>query len=240
MGGKKYPHHRGIFFGYNKCQFDGTSADTWHAAKGEHEVHRCVAATVAGPVLGGHTVAIDWNDRAGKPFAHETRTLWVFRQAPDCQLIEFRSTLRAAGGPVRLDGDPQHAGVQFRATGEVAEREKESRYLRPAAWSHLPSDQQINEPGHKDLPWNALQFRLEGRPYTVAYLTDPANPKDALFSERLYGRFGEFFPWDLSSTTPLAVRYRWWIVAGREVKREEVEGRFQDLASPPKVTRKVL
>jgi len=36
----KYPHHRGVFIGWNKLQFDGNSYDTWHMTKGVRQVHQ--------------------------------------------------------------------------------------------------------------------------------------------------------------------------------------------------------
>jgi hypothetical protein len=126
--------------------------------------------------------------------------------------------------------------VQFRASQYVAEHQKETRYLRPAAWSDLPPNQQINTKEHRDLPWNAVQFSIEDRAYTVAYLSDPENPEGADFSERLYGRFGEFFPWDLKKDHPLEVRYRWWIDTTGKATRDVVQARYEDLARPPRVT----
>ena len=233
--GGLYPHHRGIFFGYNKCTVDGATCDIWHAHKGEHSVHRRLLAEIAGPVLGGHVLEIDWNDRAGKTFATETRRLVVFRQPQDRMLIEIATTLRATRGPVDLKGDPQHAGVQFRAAQAVADNKKATRYLRPAKWAHLPPDKEVNNPDHKNLPWNALQFPIGDRRYTVAYLTDPKNPDNALFSERTYGRFGEYFPYRLTKDNPLSVRYRWWIDASGKVSRERIDAKYADLATPPEV-----
>ena len=86
-----------------------------------------------------------------------------------------------------------------------------------------------------DLPWNAIQFRIEERPYTVAYLSDPANPDGARFSERLYGRFGEFFPYELTEEAPLTVRYRFWITGREDVSREEVQRHYENFAHPPEV-----
>ncbi len=236
--GGKYPHHRGIYFGYNKCQTDGGSYDVWHAHKGEHQVHKKVILEVTGPVVGGHVVQIHWNDRQGRPFVEETRALFVYRQSSGHLLIEFTSTLKPVRGSVRLDGDRQHAGAQFRAAQAVADNEKATRYLRPAKWARLAADKQYNDPEHKDLPWNAIQYSLGDQAYTVAYLTDPKNPGDAAFSERLYGRFGEFFPWDLRQDNPLTVRYRWWISQSRSITRDQVAGRYEDLADPPEVVLK--
>ena len=233
--GGKYSHHRGIFFGYNKCAIDGQIYDTWHGAKGEHQLHVEEVARVEGPVAGGHTVKIHWRDRDSKPFIEETRRLMVFAQPDGQLLIDFESTLRPVRGPVSLAGDRQHAGAQFRAAQEVADNEKDTRYLRPAKWSELPTDTTFNTPEHKDLPWNALQYRLGDRAYTVAYLTDPSNPGNAEFSEREYGRFGEFFPFDVTDERPLHVRYQWWVVATHDIPRERIESQYQQLADPPKI-----
>jgi len=233
--GGKYSHHRGIFFGYKECSLGGQSYDTWHAGNGAHQLHRQVLRELTGPIVGGHVVEIHWNDRQGKPFIEETRRVVAYRQPKDRLLIEFTSTLRPTRGLVRLSGDRQHAGVQFRAAQEVADNEKATRYLRPAGWGALAADEEINTPEHKDLPWNAIQYKLGGRPYTVAYLGDPKNPAGAEFSERLYGRFGEYFPWELRRDNTLLVRYRWWVTASPDVSRNLIEQKYQDLADPPKV-----
>lgn len=230
--GGRYSHHRGIFFGYSRCRIGDEVYDSWHAAKGEHQQHEEFVHEFAGPVFGGHVVRIHWNDRAGKPFVEETRRVLAFRQ-PDGQiLIEYSSRLRAVDRPVDLGGDRQHAGVQFRAPQAVAENPEASRYLRPERWVALPADKEYNAPEYIDVPWNALQFPLEGETYTVAYLSDPANPKPAEFSERLYGRFGEFIPWQLDRDHPLSVRYRWW-VTDEPITREQPERIYRDLADPP-------
>lgn len=233
--GGLYSHHRGIYFGYNKCEIDGKVCDTWHAKQGEHQEHQEVLRAVAGPVFGGHLVTIEWRDRAAKTFIREERSIHTFRQPDGQLLIEFHSTLHPTRGPVSLGGDRQHAGVQFRASQKVAENETATRYLRPHGWSHLPPAKQINSEDHKDLPWNAIQFPLGDRKYTVAYLSDPKNPDGADFSERPYGRFGEFFPWKLTEDNLLTVRYRWWITDSPDVSRLDIRGRYHDLADPPTV-----
>ena len=222
--GGLYPHHRGIYFGY-KCKVGGSTYDIWHCHRGEHQNHDTVVKSHAGPVFGGHTLKIRWNGIDGKTFLEETRTLLAFRQPDGQTLIEFRSTLQATVPAVELEGDPQHAGVQFRASQEVAENKNNTRYLRPEKWKDLAAGDEVNK--NVDLPWNAIQFDVGGEGYTVAYLSDPANPTGAKFSERLYGRFGEFFPWDLRRDNPLSVRYRWWVRNGRDVTREAVEKKYR-------------
>jgi len=233
--GGLFPHHREIFFGYRFTKVNGQSYDTWHCGGGEHQLHKEVISDITGPVMGGHVLKIHWNDPQSKPFIEETRKLIVYRQSEDHLLIDFTSTLQPTAGPVSLSGDRQHAGVQFRASQAVAENEKATRFLRPAKWANLPADTQVNTPEHKDLPWNAIQYKIGKRAYTVAYLSDPTNPHGAEFSERLYGRFGEYFPWKLRKDNPLTVHYRWWISATGSVTRNQIEQRYADMADPPKV-----
>jgi len=234
--GGKYSHHRGIFFGYNKISVGDQMFDIWHAKNGEHSIHKETLYEFANQFVGGHVVRIDWNDKEGNPFIEETRWICAVRQPQGQILIDFRSTLKSVRGDIHLDGDRQHAGAQFRPAQEVAEHEETTRYLRPQAWSKLPEDKQINDEDYQDLPWNSVKYTVGGKRYTVAYLTDPKNPEGAKFSERLYGRFGEFFPYDITEDKPLRVHYQWWIVEGDNVTREEIERRYQNLANPPKAT----
>ena len=67
---------------------------------------------------------------------------------------------------------------------------------------------------HVNLPWNAMSFVLGGQRYTTVYLDRPANPKEARFSEREYGRFGSYFEYDLNASNRLDVDYRIWLQEG--------------------------
>lgn len=230
--GGLYPHHRGIHYGYSEIQVDSQILNTWAASEGEHQQHQEVAEVREGPVFGGHTVVINWNDRRAQPFIEETRTLRAFQQPAGRTLLEFESTLRTLRGPITLEGDRQHAGVQFRASQEVADNQEATRYLRPADWSHLPADEEVNDAQHTDLPWNAVQFSVDGTAYSVAYLTDPENPEGARFSERLYGRFGEYLPHRLTEEAPLTLRYRFLVDAGGDISREEIAQYYQHFQSP--------
>ncbi|MEM7262529.1 MAG: DUF6807 family protein, partial [Planctomycetota bacterium] len=111
--GGLFPHHRGIYFGYNRCRIGDkgskNNADIWHARDGEHTIHVDTLEKIEGPVAGGHVLKIHWNDRQGKTFAEETRRLVVYSQAGGQRLIEFDTTLRATDEPVDLKGDPPRA-----------------------------------------------------------------------------------------------------------------------------------
>ena len=68
----------------------------------------------SGPVLASEKDQIAWNGKNKETFAVEERQLVVYK-VPGGQLVEFQSVVRTTGGPVLLDGDPQHAGFHFRA-----------------------------------------------------------------------------------------------------------------------------
>jgi hypothetical protein len=212
------PHHRGIFFGYNRISYDnGKTADTWHCPNGEYQAHDRFLASEAGFVLGRHRLAISWHGRDKQAFAVEERELTVYN-VPGGQLVEFASRLRPTAGPVKLDGDPQHAGVQFRADNEVfAKTSDQTIFVRPDGVGK-PGETRNWDPktrqGPVNLPWNAMSFVLKSKRYAVAYLDHPKNPKEARFSEREYGRFGSYFEYTLEKDKPLTLSYRFWLQEG--------------------------
>jgi hypothetical protein len=232
------PHHRGIFYGFNRIRYgDGKTADTWHCTDGAYQEHDRFLASEAGPVLGRHRVAISWHgqDRA---FADEERELTAYN-VPGGQLVEFASRLRSPAGRVRIDGDPQHAGFQFRAHNDVdAMSTRETIYIRPDGVGK-PGETRNWDPktrqGPVNMPWNAMSFVLGGKRYTVAYLDHPKNPKEARFSERDYGRFGSYFESTIDEGKPLEVNYRLWLQEGL-MRPEDVAALSKDFVEPAKVT----
>jgi hypothetical protein len=213
-------HHRGLFYGFNRISYDQgrKHADTWQCLPDAYESHRAFVGTAAGTVLGRHCVIIDWHGEGKQVFAHEERELTAYA-AGSGTLVEFVSLLRAAEGPVHLEGDPHHSGFHFRAADEVASKtKKETYYLRPDGvgkgdqtinWDSTPQD-----PRTSDQPWKGMCFVLAGRRYTAAILDRPDNPKPAHWSERDYGRFGSTFVADVTAEHPLLVRYRVWLQNG--------------------------
>ncbi len=234
--GGRYPHHRGIFYGWNKVTYgSGKSCDIWHCPNA-HQGHEKFLAREEGPVLGRHRLAVGWHGPAKELFAREERELAAYT-LPGGTLVEFASRLTPVVAPIKLDGDPQHAGFHFRADNEVNDKTaKETIYVRPDG-AGKPGETR-NWPGqkaHADLPWDAMSFVLGGKRYTVAYLDHPQNPKEARFSERDYGRFGSYFEYTLEQGKTVEVRYRLWLQEG-QMKPEEVAARSADFVDPPKVT----
>ncbi len=236
--GGQYTHHRGIFFGYNRISHGpgkGVKSDCWHCPGAARQEHREVVREAAGPVAGAQRVAIDWIGSDGKALLGETRELDVVPVAGGT-VIDFASRL-VADGPVSLDGDPQHAGVHFRASNEVHEATKgETSYLRPdgkgkpGEYRNWPQDK-----GYVNAPWHAASFVVGGQRYTVLRANRPANPGESRMSERDYARFGSYFAHELEPGKPLAVGYRFWVQPG-ELAVEEATRIAADYATPAKVS----
>jgi len=236
--GGLFPHHRGIFFGFNKVKYgeEKKECDVWHCPKDEYQSHEKFILSEAGPVYGRHKLAIAWHGVKKEVFATEERDLTAYA-LPGGTLIEFASEVTPVIAPVHLDGDPQHAGLHFRASQEVPDKTKaQTYYLRPDGPGKFGETR--NWPAQKthiNLPWDALSFVLGDQRYTVAYLDRPHNPKEARFSERDYGRFGSYFVKDLNKGDTLKVRYRLWLQEG-EMKADEIARLAADFVDPPKVT----
>ena len=230
--GGLYPHHRGIFFGYREVTVYDSTYNTWYSNKGEHTVHKTIISQMAGTVFGGHTLSIDWNDRSGEPFLTENRSIRAFKLPDGSTLIDFNTQLETPINPVLLDGDRQHGGVQFRAVQEVAEHDSTTKFLRPEKWGHLPANMEYNGDDFVNVGWNAMQFNIGENKYTVVYFSDVSNPGNSDFSERQYGRFGEFFPYKVTSVEPLRAHYRFWIIKGHDISRENIEQRYKNLKEP--------
>jgi len=239
--GKKllYPHHRGLMFAFNKITYgNGTSADTWHAKpKDTHQSHEGILSADGGLVAGRQRVAIDWHGPKNAVFAKEEREVTVYNIGGGT-LLDFVTRLKTAGGKVRLDGDPQHAGFQFRASNDVADKTaKETYYLRPDGKGKLGETRNWDpkNKGPINLPWDAMSFVFDNRRFTVAYIDHPDNPGEKRYSERDYGRFGCYSEYELTPDNPLVLHYRIWLQNG-EMTSDEVQALRTNFISPPNVS----
>lgn len=227
--GGQFTHHRGIFLGFSKVTYgNNVKIDIWHCKDDTHQAFEKVLLRESGPVLASEKDQIAWNGKNKETFAVEERQIVVYK-VPGGQLVEFQSVVRTTGGPVLLDGDPQHAGFHFRASNEVSEKtSKETIYLRPDGedkpgasrnWPDLKT--------HINLPWNAMSFVLKDKRYTALYLDNPANPKEARFSERPYGRFGSYFVTEITKEKPLKLKYQIWLQDGKiDIESAKLKSQF--------------
>jgi hypothetical protein len=238
----EYPHHRGLFFGYAQCSYEGCpKANTWWCHGDDYLSHEGFLGEEAGPVLARHRLDVGWHGKDKKIFARETREMAVYN-VPGGTLVEFATRLRSTVGPVKLDGDAQHAGFQFRAAAEVEKKTaKQTYYLRPDG-PGKPGETRNPDPAKleatpecKNLPFNAMCFVLDGKRYTAVYLDTPRNPKPSWYSEREYGRFGCYFPYELNESKDLTATYRVWLQEG-EMTVAQAQALSADFADPVVVT----
>jgi len=219
-----FPHHRGLMFGFNRISYgDKKTADTWHCTGDAHISHVKTLFAEAGPIVARHVVLLTWHGPKNEVFAEEEREMTVWNTGKDT-VVDFAARLKSKAGKVRLDGDPQHAGFQFRARNDVAEKTaKQTYYLRPdgkdapGKTRNWPGDK-----GHVNLPWDVMSFMLDDQRYSVAYIDSPNNPGEKRYSERDYGRFGCYFEYDLTEDRPLTLNHRVWLVEG-ELTKDQVD-----------------
>lgn len=237
--GGQYTHHRGLYVGWNKTSGADGAWDFWHCSKGVHLRHGKFLEKAGDANRGTMTAEIDWNDADGKAVIKERRKVTVVEMPKSAApnggwQIDWQTTLTSQRGELKLEGDRQHAGFQFRAAQEVSDKNS-ARYLRPAGFPQQPEAVQVGDAGdpppHSDIPWVAMTYEVQGKRYTVEYFEDPSLPKPSLFSERPYGRFGAFFKTTLTPERPLTMRYRVNVTAGEPPTAAAVQKRFDDFVA---------
>ncbi len=218
-----YPHHPGIFIGWNRLRFGGKSYDTWHMKNGVRQVHQRFLKKQADAEKAIATALIHWKNGQGEVMLEEKRTTTVHRPGDGTVvLLDFETELKAASGEVYLDGDPEHAGFQYRPHDDVSKGPAEVKA------KYLFHRQDIQVKKDKDLPWVAMEYGLNGRRYAVQYMSHPDNPNaDAVYSAyRDYGRFGEFFKHSIPAGRTLKLRYRIRVGQGSLPARESLAGQY--------------
>lgn len=225
--GGRYTHHRGIYFGFSKCSAKDkagkpVNVDTWHC-KRAYQTHEKFLTLEGGKDQAAQKTEIAWRTDDGGIFATEERQL-VFSKRKDGSLqVDFTSKLSTEQDKVGLDGDPQHAGFQFRASNEVAaSTAKQTYYVRPVDGQDAPGKTK-NWPGNKDMTnllWKGQSVVVGGARYFTVYLDHPDNPKPSYYSERDYGRFGSYFKAEFTPKKPLIVRYRLVVYQGERTPEE--------------------
>jgi hypothetical protein len=227
-GGKptgQFPHHRGIFIGWNRIASDLGTFDLWHFNNGGKMEVLQFDKLEGGKDAATLVATIAW--RAGKKDAldlllTETRTLRISRPEGKTTQVDAHFRLKAARA-LTLGGDLQHSGIHFRAANGVSTRAKETTYVSD------PEDKQTKgkdwtapapkkdkdgneikpakEPVKGDLNWCRLLFPIGERWYAATELNAPSNPVEEL-SWRDYGRFGFFFKRKLAAGESLDLNYR--------------------------------
>lgn len=222
--GGQFTHHRGIFLGWSKMRFGGTQYDLWHMKNGVIR-HREFLRRESGPQKHVLAVRLEWLTKDGEVMLEERRTFTVHRDAPDAWLLlDTVCDLTAVNGPVVLDGDPEHAGFQYRPHNAVAEN-KSARYVFPTADTDPRRD--------LDLPWVALTYELNGQTWSVQHMNHPGNPDGTRYSAyRNYGRFGAFAKTSVEAGETLVLRYRIRVLRGECPPAAVLEDEYRRYAAP--------
>jgi len=230
--GGKYTHHRGIFLGWNKLSFNGKTYDFWHMT-GAVQKHERFVERIDGPVLAKSSCLIQWSAKDAGVILAEGREVTIFNQPdPTMILMEVRTILNAIEGDVVLDGDPEHAGFQYRPHNDVAEGEGEAK----ASANYLFHEDEIDPLKDQNPPWVALNYKLNGKEYSVQHMTHGDNKKPYVYSAyRDYGRFGSFGKATIKKGEYLALAYRIYIKAGAMPSREELDRNYKMFMAPPVV-----
>ncbi len=233
--GGRFTHHRGIYLGYSKTRYGKTATDFWHVKGAPNQSLRHAGYNKPKPGDIGSVYAFNssqtrWTDPKGHIPVSDTKAFRTYAPAPGLVIMDFDITIRAKDGDVYLDGDPQHAGFQFRAVNEVTKTK--ARYIYQASAEKKGGDVWA------DCNWVVNQYAVEGTPYAVVHMNHPKNPKP-VYSTRNYGRFGAFFKYNLKAAAPLRTKYRLMIIDPKrhtESTIEHFESLFQSWVKPVKVT----
>ena len=216
--GGQFTHHRGIFIGWSKLAHKGKRFDLWHMRDCTIEHQRFVKQE-ADDESSTVTSVNHWLNPEGEIVLEETRTLTVHDDDSAHLLADFVTELKAVNGEVLLDGDPEHAGVQYRPHDEVS-KNKSATYTFHADG--------IDAHKARDLPWVALTYKLGDKVYTVQHMRHADNPSDSLYSAyRNYGRFGNFFVTKIADGDTLTLRYRFRITPGEAPNRDELAKQYE-------------
>ncbi len=228
--GSQYTHHRGIFIGFARAEVEGVGGvDTWHMKDGVRQHFQKIIKQEVGADSATLVVEIAWV-KGDKPLLSEERTFVVHKpEASGAVLIDKFSKITATAGNTKLKGDPEHAGLQFRASADVV-KNKSAKYL-------FPEGMKPGNGGTKDMPWAAMTFKVGEDDYHVQHMSHPTIPKGNVYSAyRNYGRFGAYFVKDLAKGESATFKVRFYISPGTfsEVAAEEMEERYVDYASEVK------
>lgn len=217
--GGQFTHHRGIFIGWSKTKFSGKQVDSWHM-KGCDQIFKKIIKSTSDKDEASLNILIHWVTTDGVVFIEENRTQTFKRvEGEGAYLqVDFDSDLKALSADVELDGDPEHAGCQFRPSNEVS-KNKSAKYIFHKDGLNLKKD--------KDLPWVAASFQIGENIYFAQHMSHPTIPKGNTYSAyRDYGRFGAYFVKKIAKGDSLNLRYRYLVGKGKIPARDYFSSRY--------------
>jgi hypothetical protein len=208
--GGKFTHHRGIFLGWAKIKFGGKGYDLWHMKNGFLK-HGGFESMESGPDANTIVAKISWEAADGTKILSEKRTIKVHQNDDAYLTVDFVCDITAEGD-VAINGDPEHAGFQYRPHNDVVGN-KSATYVYPEGVTKVQAE--------RDMPWAAMTYTLGDAKWTVQHMNHPDNPKGTRYSAyRDYGRFGAFPVKDLKKGEAFQLKYRIRITKGEAPGRE--------------------
>ena len=206
--GSQYTHHRGIYIGFSKANIDGVGGvDTWHMKGGVRQHFGKIVKQEAGEDKATLTVTVDWV-KDNQPLMSEERTFVVHKPEENgAVLIDTFSKITATVADTVLKGDPEHAGLQYRAHEDVV-KNKSAKYL-------FPEGAKPGNGGTKDMPWAAMTYQAHGNDFYVQHMSHPSLPQGNVYSAyRNYGRFGAYFVKELAKGESATFKVRFYVSPG--------------------------
>lgn len=207
----QFPHHRGIFIGWNQIRSELGVDDLWHMGDGGSIDLAGYAVSTEGDAATVSAVML-WRSKeqdagGGDLLITERRRQTVRRPGDQRTIVDFHSHL-IAERDLQLDGDLQHAGIHFRAHYDVGDRQSETVYL----WEPTGLEDHGGRLISDEFKWVTYLFPRGDNWYRATQLNAPANPVEEL-SWRAYGRFGFFFKDELAAGDQRELAYRFIIDA---------------------------
>jgi hypothetical protein len=201
--GGLYTHHRGLFLGWAKAKVGSHLMDSWHGTNGSSSRHvkYLPEREVAGPDSARRASVTEWTEKDGTVIVRDTREVAARFPAEGRLVLDWRITIASAtSDTVFLDGDPQHAGFQFRADTTI----KTFTYLGPADKTGTGDVWNMKDANS----WAVNMFSLKDHGYAVMQMDHPKNPRPVVVSHRDYGRFGHYFTAKVPPNKPLTLYFR--------------------------------
>lgn len=227
--GGLYTHHRGIFVGWNRLTFEGKEYDFWHM-KGVVQKHERFLEQTPGPVAARSRYLIHWNYKENDPVIVEEREITVYRQPdPTIALVDFQMKLKAPRGDVLLQGDPEHAGFQYRLHNDIAEGDPKVKA------KYLFHEDGVDPQDNVGLPWAAMTCVLNDKQYFVQHMNHPVNPEPTYSAYRDYGRFGAFLTFGIKEGEVMTIRYRIHVAEGDAPPRISLNRKYSAFVQAPAV-----
>ena len=201
--GGEFTHHRGLFLGWSQTSTGGKQMDSWHGTNGSSTRHAKYLPDreITGPERARRASVTEWTMQDNSVIVRDTREVTAWFPSEGKLFLDWSITVASAtGDTLTLDGDPQHAGFQFRADSTITAFD----YLGPADKTGTGDVWTMKNANS----WAVNRFALKGHGYAVMQMDHPSNPRPVVVSHRDYGRFGHYFTAKVPADKPLTFYFR--------------------------------